>query len=305
MEEKTFRRFFNTFYYLIVHLLLRFYSPIDYEINFIKRFFPLTNEVAFGRVFSCCSTSFRKGGKIMKKQCLIVLATLVIGLGSLASVQGSEIVAFVYGNTVVQDPEGDFLLRNCDSAQPSIPCSLPPNASQDLPGYLDIKKAKITQIGRGRVDLSIELYEPIPAEPPYSFVNYFWQFEGGCVDPKPGNKAAISVLWRDWGGGTMEWRANWLEITSCNPRTIAMGDEVPFKFTENGVKVQVALDDLKTAIDLDEPLIWHAGVRLVSFTHQVFISSVGVDYTPDIIEFNPAPPPYLNEPEDPATWEPR
>ena len=245
----------------------------------------------------------------MKKKCLIVLATvatMVIGLGSFASVQGSEIVASVPGNTVVKDSEGDLLLRNCNSDYPDIPCSLPPGTSLDLPGYFDIKKAKITQIGRGRVDLSIALYEPIPAEPPYPFANYYWQFEGGCVEPAPGNKSAISIVWRDWGGGTMEWRANWLEITNCNPRTIITGDPVPFEFTEDGVKVRVALDDLLTATDPGEPLIWHAGVRRMPFTHPVF-NTVGVDYAPDVIEFNPFSPipPYFIYPEEPATWEPR
>jgi len=136
----------------------------------------------------------------MKKQCLIVLATvaaMVIGLGSLASVQGSEIISSVPGNTVVEDPQGDLLLRGCDPEHRGIPCSLFPGEGLDLPGYFDIKEAKITQISKGQVDLHITLYEPVPAEPPYGFVSYIWQFEGGCVgqNPQLGDKAAISIVW--------------------------------------------------------------------------------------------------------------
>jgi hypothetical protein len=243
----------------------------------------------------------------MKNKCLIVLATvaiMVIGLGSLASVKGSEIVASVHGNTVVQDSKSDLLLRNCDPNHPGIPCSLPPGAPLYLPGYFDIKTAKITQIGAGRVDLSIKVYEPIPAEPPYPFVNYYWQFEGGCVKPEPGNKAGISIIWNVDVG---EWRAHWYEITSCSPPKTELAGPVPFEFTGDGVKVRVALDDLLTAMDEGEPLVWFAGVRRVPFIYKldgVQIRTNAVDYAPDVVAFLP-PPDYITYPEDPATWEPR
>ena len=119
---------------------------------------------------------------------------MLIALGGLVSVEGSEIVASVHGNTVVQDPESDLLPRNCNPLNLGILCSVPPGESLDLPGYFDMRTARITQIGRGWVDLSIGVYEPIPAGPPYSFVSYIWQFEGGCVDPVPGNKDVITVV---------------------------------------------------------------------------------------------------------------
>ncbi len=247
----------------------------------------------------------------MKKQSLILLVTLaamLFGLGRLALAQ-SVVVAQVPGNTVVQDPAGDLLLRNCDKTNPNEPCSLPPKAPLDLPGYFDIKTAKITEIGGGLVDLFIALYEPIPAEPPEPFVAYFWQFEGGCAVPNLGvNKDGIRVVWH---GDTQTWSANWFVITQCTPtREIHFGDPVPFQFTEDGVKVRVLLSDVLTAIDLNEPLVWHAGVRRVPFVYTLpdgteITHTVAVDYAPDVIAFNPAPPPALIHPEDPATWVPR
>ncbi len=247
----------------------------------------------------------------MKKQCLIPLAIVAValfGLGSLAVAQ-SRVVAQVPGNTVVQDPPGDLLLKNCDASHPAIPCSLPPGAPLALPLYFDIKNAKITQIGRGLVDLSIGVYEPIPVNPPYGFVSYIWQFEGGCVNPQPGNKDSISVVWQDWGNG-LEWRAYWYVITGCTPRQIMRGDPVPFEFTGDGVKVRVALDDLLTAIDPDPGYLeWHAAVRRVPFIYFVgpvqITNTVAADYAPDVVEFNPTPPPYVLNPQDPAAWMPR
>jgi hypothetical protein len=247
----------------------------------------------------------------MKRQCLIVFATaaaMIIGLGSLASVQGSDIVVQIPGITVLEDSSGDLLLRNCNATSPGIICSLPPEAQPSLPGYFDIRSARINQFFRGMVDLVIRVHEPIPATPPFGFVSYFWQFEGGCVDPQPGNKDSISIVWKDWGGGTREWRAHWYVITGCNPRTIEMGDQVAFQFIWNGVKVRVPLKDLLTAADPNEPLIWHAGVRRIPFIYQpdgypLFPHTTAVDYLPDVIEFS-ANPPYYSEPEDPTTWEP-
>ncbi len=113
----------------------------------------------------------------MKKQCLIVLATVVIGLGSLASVQGSNVVVSIPGYTVVQDAQGDLQLRQCNPnpIYQGISCSLPPPAPLSLPGYFDVKTAKIMQLGPKWVELSIALYAPIPAVPPLGirFIDYF------------------------------------------------------------------------------------------------------------------------------------
>jgi hypothetical protein len=253
--------------------------------------------------------SFRKGGEIMKKEFLIVLATvatMVIGLGSLASVQGCEdVVLEIPGITVVHDAKGDLLLSDCDPNNPGIPCSLPPGAPLDLPGYFDIKNATIVQLGPKYVDLFITLYAPIPAKPPEGFVSYIWQFQGGCVNSQPGSKDSISLVWQDWGSGTREWRAYWYEITSCAPRTIARGEPVPFKIIWNGVMVRVLLDDLATAIDPNLGYLeWYAAVRRVPFIYSIFPNTVPVDFAPDVEAFNPSPPPILINPEEPATWEP-
>jgi hypothetical protein len=248
----------------------------------------------------------------MKKQCLILLATvgaILTGLGSLALAQ-SGVVAHVHGNTVVQDPANDLLLRDCIHDYPGIPCSLPPGAPLDLPAYFDIKTAKITQIGRGRVDLSIALYEPIPAEPSYPFVSYIWQFQGGCVGnpPETGTKAAISIVWH---GATKTWTANWYVISNCNPRQITEAESIAdWNFTTDGVMVRVALDDLLEATDDGRTLVWHAAVRRVPFVYTLndgteIKNTVAVDYAPDVVELIDTPPYVINHPEEEATWVPR
>jgi len=209
-------------------------------------------------------------------------------------------VVAISGKTVLFELDYDLQLRICDPATPSIPCSLPPGAELYLPDYFDITKAAITEIGRGMVDLSIDLAEPVPAAPPYQFVNYYWQFEGGCVNPAPGNKTSIALTWTNWGSGTWEWRAYWYEVTSCSPRIVIRGDQVPFKFTDTGVKVRVAMEDLLTAAAPGQPLIWHVGVRRISFDYPPYINTVGVDCLPDVYEFNPNPPPHVIHPEESA-----
>jgi len=243
----------------------------------------------------------------MKKQCLIVLATvatMVIGLGSLASVQGSEdVVLEIPGITVVHDAKSDLLLRNCDPSHPDIPCSLPPGAPLDLPGYFDMKNATIVQLGPKYVDLFITLYAPIPAKPPEGFVSYIWQLQGGCVTGNPGDKAAVNVV---WSGGT--WSAYWVVIANCSPRILERGDPVPFKIIWNTVMVQVLLDDLLTAANKEGTLEWYAAVRRVPFIYTIgnvpITHTVPVDFAPDVEAFNPSPPPILINPEEPATWEP-
>jgi hypothetical protein len=215
------------------------------------------------------------------------------------------------GITVVQDPDNDLLLRRCDPTYPGIPCSLPPSAPLNLPGYFDIKTARITQIGTGLVDLSINLYEPIPAEPPYGFVSYIWQFAGGCVTGEPGDKDAINVVWNE---GT--WSAFWVKIKKCSPREIEIDPDTPvtFQFTDNGVKVRVPLADLLTAIDATGTLRWHAAVRRIPFLYHPegypeFPNTAAADYAPDVTEFLdcglPPTPPCAWKPDDPARWEPR
>jgi hypothetical protein len=243
----------------------------------------------------------------MKRQCLIPLAIVAValfGLSSLALAQ-SGVVAQPPGNTVVLDAEGDFLFRNCDPSSPNEPCSLPPLAPLALPGWFDIKKAKITEIGKGRVDLLIELYEPIPEKPPVPFVTYYWQFQDGCVVPSPTDKDGIRIA---WDGDTETWSAIWYVITSCTPRTVSFGDPVPFQFTEDGVKVRVLLTDLLTKGG--SPLLWFAGVRRLPFKHQTFTHTIPVDVAPNVEAFNPNPPPILflypeDSTEPSAIWEPR
>lgn len=159
------------------------------------------------------------------------------------------------------------------------------------------------------VDLTMKMYEPIPAVPPYGFVSYFWQFEGGCVPSSPetppplGDKAGIHVSWING-----EWVAQWLEIESCSPRVSVPGDPVPFVFTEDGIRVRVSLNDLLTAIDTSGQFLWHTGVRLVPFSGTPFANSVAVDNAPNVFAFKdpfPTAPPFGWTPEGPVAWEPR
>ena len=227
----------------------------------------------------------------------IIVAAAVMLTAPMPS-SASQVVALVPGNTVVQDASGDLLLVDCNASFPDHPCSLPPGAPLALPNWFDIKTAKITEIGGDRVDLSIALYAPVPAVPPVPFVTYFWQFQDGCFEPSPTDKDGIRVHW----DGDI-WSANWYVITSCNPRTVVHGDPVRFVFTDDGVMVRVRLADLITRGGA--PLEWYAGVRRLPFAHPTFARTVPVDVAPDVVKFNPSPPPILIHPEDPADWEPR
>ena len=226
----------------------------------------------------------------------VVLAAILLITPTVG--RASDIVATVPGNTVVQDPAGDLQLRDCDPDHPDRPCSLPPGAPLALPGWFDIKTAKITEIGGGRVELFIALYEQIPETPPVPFVTYFWQFQDGCIDPSPTDKDGIRV---NWDGDV--WSANFFVVTSCDPRTVIHGASVDFRFTEDGVRVRISLDDLLTKAG--PSLRWYAGVRRLPFIHPTFSHTVAVDHAPDVAEFNPTPPPAQIHPEPPASWDPR
>jgi hypothetical protein len=240
----------------------------------------------------------------MKKSCFLVLITIVtmfVGLNGLTLAQDGSAYVSVPGNTLVQDWEDDFLLEKCNISFPDRPCSLPPNSTLVLPAWLDIKKAKITQIGRGFVDLSISVYDFIHEMPLAPFLSYYWQFQDGCLEPSPTDKDAIVV---HWDGNTDTWSANWVVITSCDPRANEMGDPVDFQFTEDGVKVRVSLNDLIT--EIGPSLRWFAGVRRLPFIHGVFSRTLPVDVAPDVIEFDyTTTPPSIIKPEDSATWDMR
>lgn len=226
---------------------------------------------------------------------VVIVALLLFPLPALAS----EIVALVPGNTVVQDPAGDFLLKSCSALNDG--CSLPPIPTLPLPDWFDIKTAKITELGDGRVDLAIMLYAPIPLEPSVGFVGYNWQFQDGCLVPTPTNKSGISVYWKN---ADQMWYANWYILTSCNPRTIIEGPPVPYRFTEDGVKVRVLLSDLLTGgTEPGSPLSWYATVRRLPFKHDTFTNTQPVDVAPDVVTFDGSG--FVDGPELPTTWTPR
>ncbi|MFC1981514.1 hypothetical protein ACFLVN_04650 [Chloroflexota bacterium] len=89
---------------------------------------------------------------------LLTAAILLTGLGSLAAATpgAKSVVTQVPGNTVVQDDAQDFVLINAVPGKPDRPCSLPPDAPSMSPPWTDIKTAKITQLGRGWVEITNE-----------------------------------------------------------------------------------------------------------------------------------------------------
>jgi hypothetical protein len=241
--------------------------------------------------------------KKMKKQCSIhfmVLLVSLLGFGSTVLAKGDSVKASVPGNTVVQDLAVDLMLINCDPASPEQICSLPPGAPQDMPAWLDIKAAKITEVGENQVDLSISLYEPVPQNPPVQFVSYYWQFQDGCTEPSPTDKNAIFVY---WDGNTNTWSGYWSVITSCNPRSVIIGAQVQFKFTDDGIKVRVSLDDLIS--NESQSLKWYAGVRRLPFVHPKFTHTWPLDVAPRVIDINSSPPPFAIFPEASANWDQR
>jgi hypothetical protein len=145
-------------------------------------------------------------------------------------------------------------------------------------------------------------------------MSYAWQFAGGCVPPvEVGDKAAIAVLWNS-PARPQQWTAVWSVIEQCIPERVINVDyanPLPLTFTADGVKVRVPLADLLTAADGTGTLTWHAAVRrvpVIYYTDEnktVQYISTAVDYAPDVVEFNPTPPPYVISPEDFATWRPR
>jgi hypothetical protein len=165
---------------------------------------------------------------------------------------------------------------------------------------MDIKTARITQVGRGEVDLVIVLQAPVPPVPPFGFVAYFVAFENGCIGTGSGptNKDVARVFWN----GTA-WEANWVVITSCDPRTVSIGSPIPFRIVDDTVRMRVNLEELVTQTDV--PLLWFAGTRRLPFVHPTFTRTIEVDVAPDVIAFNLTPPPDVIHPEPAAPWLPR
>jgi hypothetical protein len=229
------------------------------------------------------------------------LAVLLLCLcGMTFAAEGSADVARP-GNTVVHDWMDDFLIVECSQDCLDCPCTLPPNAQLPLPSWMDLRKAKITQIGNSRIDLFITLFAPIPETPPVPFLTYFWQFQDGCIEPSPTDKDGIRL---NWDGNTATWSAHWMVITSCDPRTIEIGAPVPFRFIADGAAVRVSLEDL--IVEAGDPLKWYVGVRRLPFVHSLFSSTFPVDVAPDVIDFDyTTEPPSVIHPEDSATWDTR
>ena len=223
---------------------------------------------------------------------LLVLSPVLVG--------ASTVDTSTPGSTVVTDNDHDLQLRNCDLSNPNNACSLPPTASTDYFPQFDIVRANITSLpGNGLVEMAIDLNGAIPAAPSAGFISWFWQFENGCVGGQPGptNKDGVRV---NWNGSI--FTANWFVITNCNPREINIGAPIGFSFENARTTVKVQADICDLVGKAGESLTWHAGVRRVAFGNLDFPNSIAVDSAPDVVAFNPTPPPQVIHPEAAAPW---
>lgn len=207
----------------------------------------------------------------MSKPFLILLITVVVVAGLAGSMltpvsaKSGQTVAAVPGNTVVQDPVGDV-----------NPASLPPGA---LPQpWMDIKTAKITQLGRGLVEFSIALQEPVPAVPPHR-MSYAWLLKLSVPTPPPPEPPDHVIVVR-WDVPTQTWVAFLDQVVPIEE----------FRFSDETVRVRLPLEDLpQWGTDGG---YWVASVRCVP-------PPMGppLDTAPDL----PGPP----SPPGWAPWQPR
>jgi len=222
----------------------------------------------------------------MKKTEMMVLAmvaVMLIGLGGPVWGKGEPKDIFNRGITIIHDQSEDVLAE--------VYCA-------------DIENARITEVGRDLVDLSITPVEAIPEAPEEAFLAYFWQFQGTCSealcteDPTAMRNALVAIWEKDGDEGA--WSANWAEIYCCEPMTdLYLDPETKLTFEEGGVRVRTSirnLDDFFTQEAGEEypTLKWFAGVRLVPFIDEDLANTAPVDVVPEV---------YNDEPEALATWE--
>jgi len=194
----------------------------------------------------------------------------------------SDIVSEHPGISLVQDGQNDLWLVQCNQNYPGMPCSIPPGGVLGFEPWADVKTAKMHQLGRSLIDLSISTYGMIPARPPYPWFSFYWQFEGGCyTDRKVTDKDSISVI---WNGEAQSWSAHWNKIISCNPREIEIGGPVDFWFEGETVRVRISSNDLFLEGAEDEAVYWFAASRRLPFIHKTFTRTQPLDRTPE----NPA-----------------
>lgn len=139
---------------------------------------------------------------------------------------------------------------------------------------------------------------PIPAHPPVPVLIFYWQFQDGFTQPSPTNKDGVNVFWNG-----REWTAHWFVIGGCDPRQVAIGDAVPFRFEGERVTVRARLGDLIKRGG--ESLRWFAGTRLLGFNHPTFTRTLPVDVAPNLATIESAHPDTPLHPEPPASWNPR
>ena len=207
----------------------------------------------------------------MKKTEMIVLATMAvvfIGLGSLAWGGGEPKDIVNGGITVIHDETEDFL--------------------GDAPDYADIENARISEVGKNRIDMSITPAGAIPAEPEEAYIQYYWQFPGVCDDGSPTDKYGMVATWTgpEEPEETGIWSANWIETDCITHETWKGASADSISFEEGGVRVRASLDDFWAEGVEDGELYWFAGVRLAP-------NELPVDVVPEV---------YNNPPEIFATW---
>jgi hypothetical protein len=202
---------------------------------------------------------------------------LIVVLAMVGISSASDIVSEHPGISLVQDDQNDLWLVNCDPNKPNKMCSIPPEAPLEFEPWADVKTAKMHQIGRGLVDLSVSTYGIIPSQPPHWFA-FYWQFEGGCypTDHQVTDKDSISVVWDG-----QSWSAHWNKVLSCNPRICVKGDPVDFWFEDETVRVRIGSNELFLEGAEGEAIYWFAATRRMSFIHPKYERTQPLDRTPE------------------------
>jgi len=183
----------------------------------------------------------------------------------------SIIVAERPGISLIQDEKGDLFLENCEDL--TSPCSLPPWVPETSPPWTDINMVKIQQVGGEWVDFTIITYGDIPQYPPFFFA-FAFVFNFDCAADSNDGFRVVHFI----GGG---WSANWVTITSCDPRVVIQGESIPsLTIRGNTVKVRVSIDDLYKTVPYGEPLPWFALARRIGYYTPEGYNTKTIDIVP-------------------------
>jgi len=206
------------------------------------------------------------------KTILIILILLPIMCWANLVFAGSIIVVERPGISLIQDEEGDLFLQDCVPGDLVSPCSLPPGVPATSPPWTDINMVKVQQVGREWVDFTITTYGDIPEDSPFWFT-FAVVFDFSCLADR---NDGFRVIYQ-WG----YWSANWITITSCDPRVVIQGESIPsLTIRGNTVKVRVSIDDLYKTVPYGDPLPWLAIARRIGYATSEGYNTKTIDIVP-------------------------